>query len=140
MPAALERKAVEVLLKAVTTGDKTLDVYLDTERLVVVKVRDGQCVPAEFVADEVENDEERFAEIPVVTTIDEFLFMQDFVEEHDDRRVTGFLDSRAGANARFLKQLAKQAPEGLAAWEAYRTRRIGELVDEWFAELGVETA
>ena len=138
MPERLARKAVEVLLAAAATGDKSLDVYLDTERLVVVKVRDGCCVPADLVADEVEKDEARFAEIPVVTLIDEYLWMRDFVEEVGDSRIAGFLDGRAGANARFLKQLAKQAPEGLAAWEAYRTRRVAEMVDEWFAELGVE--
>ena len=139
MSARLEPKAVEVFLAAAATGDKSIDIYLDVERLNVVKVKDGRCVPEDLDADEVERDEARFAEIPVVTLIDEYLWMEDFVEEQGDARIAGFLDGRAGANARFLKQLSKQAPEGLAAWEAYRTRRVAGMVDEWFVELGVET-
>ena len=46
--AKLEAKAVEVLCRAAAVGDKTIDVYLDTERLNVVKVKDGQCVPEDL--------------------------------------------------------------------------------------------
>ncbi len=135
--AILDVQAADLLRKATAVGDATLDVYLDTERLVVVKVKDGQCVPADLVADDVEKNEDRFAEIPVVTTMDEYLWMQDFVEDLGERRITGLLDGRSGANARFLKQLGKQAPETLAAWEAYRTERVAAMVNEWFVALGI---
>lgn len=135
----LDPQAVELLRAAVAAGDKSVDVYLDCERLVVVRVRDGVCDPDDLDADTVEEDEERFAEIPVVTEIDEFLLMQDFVEERDEKRVTALLDARQGANARFLKRLAKQAPDALADWEAFRAAHIHRLVDDWLDELGVRT-
>jgi hypothetical protein len=136
----LDAQAVELLRTAVATGDKTVDVYLDVERLVVVKVKDGRCVPEDLDADTVETDEERFAEIPVITEIDEHLLMQDFVDDRDEKRVTACLDDRVGANARFLKRLSKQAPDALPDWEAYRTAHVAQLVAEWLDELGVETA
>lgn len=139
MTRALDPQAVALLRDAVAAGDPSVDVYLDVERLVVVKVRDGVCDPDDLVAEEVEADEERFAEIPVVTEIDEYLLMQEFVEERDEKRVTALLDGRAGANARFLKRLAKQAPDALADWEAVRRTHVTELVAEWLRDLGVET-
>jgi len=135
--AALEAKALAVLRKAVAVGEPLVGVYLETERLLVVKVKDGRCVPDEFDAETVERDEARFAEIPVVTTSDEYLWMRDFVDERGEKRIAALLDGRAGANARFLKRLGKQAPDVLAEWESFRTRCIHELVDDWLGELGI---
>ena len=137
MSRELDRQAVEILRAAVAAGDRTVDVYLDCERLIVVKVKDGVCRPADLEASDVDEDEERFAEIPVVTRIDEYLLMHEFVEERDEKRVTALLDTRAGANERFLKQLAKQAPEALADWEAFLAAHIDEVVADWLEELGV---
>ena len=138
--AALAEKAVALLRRAVGESDPLIGTYVDLERVIVVRVKDGQCVPDDLDADQVEDDDARFAEVPIVTTSDEFLWMRDFVEEHGDRRVAGFLDGRSGANARFLKQLRKQAPDALEAWETYRTKCVHELVDAWLATLGVSTA
>ena len=139
MTRKLDRQAVDLLRAAVVAGDKTVDVYLDRERLVIVKVKDGLCKPDDLDAKQVEEDEARFAEIPVITRIGEYLWMQDFVEERDEKRVTALLDSRAGANERFLKQLTTQAPDALPDWEAYRETRIDEMAAEWFEGLGVAT-
>ncbi len=141
MACVLDRQAVEVLRAAAAAGDRTVDVYLDRERLVVVKVKNGVCTPGDLDPRDVERDEERFAEIPVVTNITEYLWMQDFVEEHvesrGDQRVAAFLDGRAGANARFLKRLAEQAPAVLADWVAFRAARIDEMTRDWLRDLGV---
>ena len=137
MERRLDPASLELLRRAVEAGDPGVDVYLDLHTLHVVTVRDGRCEPEDLDAGAVEEDEERFAEIPVVTTTAEFLWMQDFVEDHDERRVTSCLDSRKGANERFLKRLSKQAPDVLPAWGAFRTARVLELVDDWLDELGV---
>jgi len=137
-PRVLDREAVGLLRAAVAAGDRTVDVYLDLERLVVVTVRDGVCDPDDLDPEEVDRDEERFAEIPVITEIDEYLLMQEFVEERDERRVTALLDGRQGANARFLTRLARQAPDALADWEAHRRAHVAELVAGWLRDLGVE--
>ena len=139
-PSSLDSQAAGLLRAAVAEGDKTVDVYLDLERLIVVKVKDGRCHPDDLDAGAVEEDEVRFAEIPVITEIDEHLLMQDFVDERDEKRVTACLDDRVGANARFLKRLGKQAPDALADWEAYRAAHVERLVAEWLAELGVSVA
>ena len=138
MAAALAPEELAALRAAVAAGDPAVDVYLDVAERRVVRVKDGVCDPEDLDADAVERDEARYAEIPVVTTTDEYLWMQDFAEDYGDRRVASFLDGRKGANARFLKRLVKQTPDAMAAWETYRAGRIEALVEEWLEELGVE--
>ncbi len=140
MERQLQPAARALLRTSIEAGDPTVDVYLDCETLHVVKVRDGRCSPGDLIAGDVENDEERFAEIPVVTTTEEFLWMQEFVEAYGNKRVAHFLDGRKGANQRFLKRLVKQTPDALAAWQAFRTARVDELCAEWLAELGFPDA
>ena len=43
----LEEKALALLRRAVAEGEPLIGTYLDTERMVVVRVKDGRCVPDE---------------------------------------------------------------------------------------------
>ena len=59
--AALAEKAVALLRRAVGESDPLIGTYVDLERVIVVRVKDGQCVPDDLDADEVEANEKRFA-------------------------------------------------------------------------------
>jgi len=136
----LERGGRQALLEAVAAGDAAVAVYLDLHTGRVLKVRAGVCSEPGLRAEDLERDEERFAEAPTATVVDDYLWAQEFVEQRGERRVTALLDGRKGAPGRFARQLAKAAPDVLPDWERHRAARIADLVDGWLREVGLGSA
>ncbi len=123
------------LCAAVAEGDARTAVYVDRATGELVRVRDGACLTEGLTAARVEDDEARFAEAPVVTVTDEFLWMEEFVAELGEPAVAALLDGRKGAAERFAARLAKEAPAADAAWQRFRAARIDELVTAFLAAL-----
>ncbi len=125
----------ERLIVAANDLDPEAVYYLDTVQPRVIRVRDGRTDWPQLTPEAVEDDEARFLDAPIVITSGEFVWMSDFAAEHPEKRVKGFLDGRKGAGPRFLKRLAKNAPEVFAEWEQFRSERVIELVDDWILRL-----
>ena len=125
----------KALASAFQTGDAETAWYLDLVLPRVVHVRRGATNIPDLSASEVEDNELRYVEIPAITESEVHLWMEDFVEEQGDPEVADMLDEKLGANERFVESLGRSAPTALAAWTAYRARRVAAVVDAWLAEV-----
>ncbi len=135
--APVERTLVQRLGEIFGTADSTASWFLDRVKRGIVVIRDGRTNVTGLDPEKVEEDDERFAMVPAITTADDYEWMLDFVTELDQPRITGLLDAKRGANARFLKRLGKHHTDVLAQWEAYRVAQLEELAREWMAGLDV---
>lgn len=124
------------LREAFTADDPEAAWYLDLEEDRVVRVCRGATNIPDLPARDVEDDEERYAEIPAVTESELHLWMEEFAEDHPDPKVAELLDEKQGANGRFLSKLEKRLPEAFAQWKAYRAARTQTALDTWRAGLG----
>jgi len=124
------------LQEAFTAVDPEAAWYFDRALERVVRVARGATNIPDLPAEDVEDDEERFAEIPTVTEGDTHAWMEAFVEACGDEKVASYLDERQGANARFLAKLEKADPAAMIAWRAFHAARVAETVAAWRAEIG----
>ena len=109
--------------------------YFDRVALRVVRVSNGATSVPDLPADDVEDDEDRYAEIPALTESEIHAWMEEFVEQHADPKVATLLDERQGSNDRFLKKLAASSSSAAAEWSAFRAARVAETVVAWRATL-----
>ena len=109
--------------------------YFDRVAIRVVRVFNGATNIPDLPADDVEDDEDRYAEIPALTESETHGWMEVFVEQHPDAKVAPLLDERQGSNARFLTKLAAASPAAFADWTALRAARLAETVAAWRAGL-----
>jgi hypothetical protein len=123
------------LREAFTADDPEAAWYFDRAMDRVVRVAQGATNIPDLPAQDVEDDEGRYAEIPALTDGELHEWIEQFVEERDDPAVTALLDERVGANARFLKRLAGNEA-AYAAWKAFHARRVAEALAAWRAGLG----
>src|SRR6185295_7739073 len=107
------------LAEAFRTSDPTIAWYLDREERRVVSVKGGVVSDEELDAKQVEEDDERFVEVPPILEAEIHGWMEEFVEERADAKVAAMYDHRAGANARFLLRLEMRDPAALAAWKTF---------------------
>jgi hypothetical protein len=75
------------LREAFTADDPEAAWYLDLEEDRVVRVCRGATNIPDLPARDVEDDEERYAEIPAVTESELHLWMEEFAEDHPDPTV-----------------------------------------------------
>jgi hypothetical protein len=121
------------LREAFTAADPEAAWYLDRDEDRVVRVSHGTTNIPDLPASDVEDDEDRYAEIPALTESDVHLWMEQFVEAHPDPKVATLLDERQGANERFLAKLAAANPAASAEWKAFHTARLDETIAAWRA-------
>ncbi len=121
------------LRAAFVAGDPLVSYFLDRHERRVVRVEDGRCNVRDVTAQEVEDDENRFAGVPPITTTQDFVWMQEFVDESDDDRISRLLDSKQGATKRFVKALPQVGPDAASKWNTFREGRLRERVSEWLA-------
>ena len=124
------------LAEAFEAADAETAWYLDRRRRRVVSVRHGETSDPELTANQVEEDEERFVEVPCVLEADLHEWILAFADERGDPVVAACLDERKDANARFAATLARRQPETVPLWNAWRRDRVLERVDAWLGELG----
>ena len=124
------------LIEAFDAVESLIAWYFDRRKKQVVTVKGARVSDETLTAKEVDEDEERFLEIPPILESEVHVWMEDFVEERGDPKVSKLLDDRAGANARFLAKLEAKDPALLAAWKAYRLTRVAGAVDAWLTEIG----
>jgi hypothetical protein len=124
------------LREAFTADDPEAAWYFDRDMERVVRVAGGATNIPDLKAADVEDDEDRFAEIPPITEIDAHAWMEAFVEACGDEKVASLLDERVGANARFLAKLAASDPAAMIAWKAFHAARVAETVAAWRSEIG----
>ena len=124
------------LRDAFTAADPEAAWYFDRAEERVIRVSHGATNDPDLPAGEVEDDEDRYVEIPAVLESDVHTWMEEFVEAHPDPKVATLLDERQGANARFLKKLEAASPEAFAAWKTYHAARIDEALAMWRATIG----
>lgn len=126
------------LIEAFQATDSATGWFLDRrcesgERVVWVK---GSKVSDEtLTAKQVDEDEERFLEIPPILESDVHDWMTEFAEESGDPKIAACLDHKAGANGRFLLRLEKRSPAALTAWRKFRLAKVGAAVDTWLADV-----
>jgi hypothetical protein len=123
------------LREAFVADDPEAAWYLDRAEERVVRVSRGATNIPDLAAADVEDDEERYAEIPALTESDVHLWMEEFVEEHADPKISALLDERQGANARFLAKLAAVDPAAFARWKVFHAGRVAAAIEEWRAGL-----
>jgi hypothetical protein len=123
------------LREAFTTDDPEAAWYFDRDMERVVRVAHGGTNIPDLAAEDVEGDEDRFAEIPPITEIETHAWMEEFVEACGDEKVAALLDERQGANERFVAKLATGDPAALIAWKAFHAARVAETVAAWRAEI-----
>jgi len=123
------------LREAFTAVDPVAAWYFDRDMERVVRVADGATNIPDLTAEDVEDDENRYVEIPTVTESETHAWMEAFVEACGDEKVASLLDERQGANARFLAKLAASDPAALIAWKAFHAARVAEAVAAWRAEI-----
>lgn len=121
------------LREAFTAADPEAAWYLDRDEDRVVRVSHGTTNIPDLPAEDVEDAEDRYAEIPALTESDVHLWMEQFVEAHADPKVATFLDERQGANERFLAKLAAANPAAFAEWKAFHVARLDETIAAWRA-------
>ena len=124
------------LRSAFTAEDPEAAWYLDRGEARVVRVSHGETNIPDLPAEEVEEDDGRYVEIPAVTQSQLHDWIEEFVEERGDPKVAAFLDERLGANERFLARLAKGDAAGFAAWKEFHGHRIEAALAAWRAGLG----
>jgi uncharacterized protein UPF0158 len=124
------------LREAFTAEDPEAAWYFDRAKEIVVRVAGGETDVPELSAEEVEDDEDRYVEIPALTESEIHAWMEDFVEERGDENVAALLDERQGANPRFLAKLAAADAAAFAAWKEFHATRVAAAVAEWRAGLG----
>ncbi len=128
---------VETQLRdAFTADDPEAAWYFDRAMERVVRVSHGATNIPDLAADDVENDEERYVEIPTIAESELHGWMEEFVEARGDERVASCLDERQGANARFVKRLAEADAAALVAWKEFGAARVAAAVAAWRAEIG----
>jgi hypothetical protein len=136
-PAPPPDKDLATLVRdAYVADDPEAAWYLDRAGGRVVRVSHGATDDPELTAEEVERDYERWAEIPALTESELHEWMEEFVEERADPRVTALLDERQGANERFVEHLAQTDAAAFAAWKAFHAARVAAAIAAWRAELG----
>ena len=124
------------LRDAFTADDPEAAWYFDRDMERVVRVsHDATNIPDLSAAD-VEENEDRYVEIPPITEQETHEWMENFVEACGDEMVASMLDERQGANARFTTKLAASDPAALIAWKAFYAARVAETVAAWRAEIG----
>jgi Uncharacterised protein family (UPF0158) len=119
------------LREAFTTTDPEAAWYFDRVMERVVRVSKGVTSIPDLPAEEVEEDEHRYAEIPAITESEIHLWMEEFVDAHPDPKVAALLDERHGANERFLAKLAAANPEAFEQWKTFHAARVDETVAAW---------
>jgi hypothetical protein len=124
------------LAEAFEAADGETAWYLDRRRRRVIAVRHGETSDPELTAAEVDEDEQRFAEVPVLLEAVLHEWIAEFAEERADPAVLACLDERKDSNARFAASLARRQPETVPLWNAWRRRHVLERVDAWLAEVG----
>lgn len=119
------------LREAFTATDPEAAWYFDRDEERVVRVSHGTTSIPDLPAEDVEEDELRYAEIPAITESEVHLWMEEFVEGHPDPKVAALLDERQGANARFLAKLAAADPAAFEQWKTFHAARVDETVAAW---------
>jgi hypothetical protein len=112
--------------------------YLDRAGERVLRVSRGATSDPDVTAEEVEDDDARYVEIPAVTESELHAWMEDFVDGYADAKVAALLDERHGANERFVERLAKADPVAFAAWKAFHAERIDAAIAAWRAATEAE--
>jgi uncharacterized protein UPF0158 len=120
--------------EAMGTFDSLVAWYLDRQENRVVMIRDGVCSAHDLLRAAVEDDEERFIEIPAVGDGDDHGWMADFQEEQGSDWPHIRVDNRSGATRRFLKALGKNHPEAIEAWKVFRLVRLRAAAATWLAD------
>lgn len=123
------------LREAFTAADPEAAWYFDRAMERVVRVSHGVTNIPDLPAQDVEEDDARYVEVPAVLESEIHDWMERFVEGRADAKVAAFLDEKLGANARFLKRLAADAAAS-ADWKAFHAARVAEAVAAWRAGLG----
>lgn len=124
------------LREAFTADDPEAAWYLDRAEERVVRVAHGVTSIPDLSASDVEEDDARYVEIPVVTESDVHLWMEEFVDLQPDPAIAPLLDEKQGANRRFLDRLAASHPDVLKAWRSFESARVEEALAAWRATLG----
>lgn len=122
------------LREAFTADDPESAWYFDRVAERVVRLAHGATNIPDLPAQDVEEDDDRYLEIPAVTEGELHDWIERFVEGEDDAQIAVLLDERQGANARFLKRLAGQS-DAFARWTAFRAARVAEAVEEWRSQV-----
>ena len=133
---ATEPELETQLREAFTADDPEAAWYLDLGEPRVVRVSHGTTSIPDLSAEEVEEHEERYVEVPAVTDGELHQWIEDFVEERADPRVTSLLDEKHGANARFLAKLAAADAAAFDAWKRLHAARVDAAIAAWRAESG----
>ena len=124
------------LREAFTAEDPEAAWYLDLGEPRVVRVSHGTTNIPDLSAQDVEEHEERYVEVPAVTESELHEWIEDFVEEHADANVAALLDEKHGANARFLRKLAAADSSAFEAWKRFHAARVDAAIAAWRAEIG----
>lgn len=121
------------LREAFTATDPEAAWYFDRAMERVVRVSHGATNIPDLPAEDVEEDEHRYAEIPAITESEVHLWMEEFVEAHPDPKVAALLDERQGANARFVAKLEAANPAAFAEWKSFHAARVEDAIAVWRA-------
>lgn len=131
-PEPKPEKDLETQLRdAYLADDSEAAWFLDRAEPRVVRVSHGETNIPDLTADEVEGDESRYAELPVLTESELHEWMEDFVGAHPDSRVAPLLDERLGANKRFVERLAESVPEAHKEWRAFHAAHVAAALTQW---------
>jgi hypothetical protein len=131
-----EPDVAALLREAFTADDPEAAWYLDLGEPRVVRVSHGTTSIPDLSAEDVEEHEERYVEVPAITDSELHLWIEEFVEERADPKVAALLDEKHGANARFLAKLAAADAAAFAAWKAFHAARLGAAIAAWREEIG----
>lgn len=123
------------LIEAFQASDSAVAWYLDRDEERVVWVKGSKVSDETLSAKQVDEDEERFLEVPPILESDVHDWMTEFAETSDDPKIAACLDHKAGANARFLLRIEKRSPAALTAWRKFRLAQVGAAVDTWLADV-----
>lgn len=128
-----ERPLPEQVADAMLATDSETAWYLDRGCARVVWVKKGQSSDPEIPARDVEDDEERFVEVPALTEGEIHGWMEDFAEACGDPAVDAALDDREGANARFEAAVAALPGGRAAEWHRHRRAEALRAAAAWLA-------
>ena len=124
------------LREAFVADDPEAAWYFDRAEERVVRVAHGETDIPELPAEEVEEDDERYVEIPAVTDSELHDWIEEFVDEQSDPAIAALLDERQDANARFLQRLAATNAAAFVQWKAFHERHVDEAIAGWRESLG----